>query len=89
VLAAEAACPAAAAAWAAAAAFWSTSVILPSFVRVRSCVSSSERPSESTFSFTWPTLVRTNFLVAQALDPPTASTTIGTANNMFLDIRVS
>ena len=42
-------------------AFWSTSVIRPSFLRVRSWVSSSERPSESTLSLTSPTLVRTNF----------------------------
>src|SRR2546430_16365234 len=60
----------------------------PSFRRVRSCVSSTERPSESTLSFTSPTLVRTNFLDAHAVDPPTASTAIGIATNMFRNIAL-
>src|SRR5436190_15464574 len=55
----------------------------PSLRRVRSWVSSRERPIESTLSFTSPTLVRTNFLVAQALDPPMARTAIGTATKNF------
>jgi hypothetical protein len=66
----------------------STSVMRPSFLRVRSCVSSIARPCESTFSFTSPTLVRTNFLVAQAVDPPIASTTMGTATKNFRNISI-
>ena len=58
-------------------------MISPSFWRVRSCVSSSERPSESTLSFTSPTLVRTNFFVAHAVEPPTAMTAIGMATKNF------
>src|SRR5207342_2166458 len=67
----------------AAAALASTSEMRPSFLRVRSCVSSSERPCASTFSLTSPTLVRTNFLVAHAVDPPNARATRGTATNSF------
>jgi len=67
----------------AACARWSTSEMRPSFLRTRSCVSSIVRPCESTFSFTSPTLVRTNFFVAQAVEPPTASTTMGTAAKNF------
>jgi hypothetical protein len=74
-----AAWPAAWAFWSAAIAFWSTSVILPSFLRVRSCVSSTERPSESTLPFTSPTLVLTNFLLAHAVVPPTTRSVTGTA----------
>ena len=70
------------AAWA----FWSTSEIRPSFLRVRSWVSSSERPIESTLSFTSPTLVRTNFLVAHAVVPPIAMTAMGTAMKNFRNI---
>ena len=40
-------------------------------------------PSESTLVFTSPTLVRTNFLVAHAVEPPTASTAMGTAMRTF------
>ena len=68
---------------AAAAALASTSVMRPSFLRVRSCVSSIDRPCASTFSFTSPTLVRTNFLVAHAVVPPTARTLRVTAMNNF------
>src|SRR5262245_14469140 len=53
----------------------------PSLRRVRSCVSSTERPSESTLSFTSPTLVRTNFFVAHAVVPPRASAVSGMATN--------
>src|SRR5207249_8613426 len=38
-------------------------------------------PSESTLSFTSPTLVRTNFLVAQAVVPPRTNAAIGIAAN--------
>src|SRR3990172_5943106 len=55
----------------------------PSFRRVRSSVCSTDRPSESTLSFTPPTLVRTNFFVAQAVDPPTVSTAIDTTTSSF------
>jgi len=81
--AAAAASRAACADCAAAPAFESTSEMRPSFLRVRSCVSSIARPCESTFSFTSPTLVRTNFLVAQAVDPPIVTATIGTAMKNF------
>src|SRR5262245_46532435 len=60
----------------------------PSFLRVRSCVSSSERPIESTLSFTSPTLVRTNFLLAHAVDPPIANATTGTATNIFRNMTI-
>ena len=40
-------------------------------------------PSECTLSFTSPTLVRTNFFDAQAVEPPIASTATGTATNNF------
>src|SRR5205814_10546911 len=72
--------------WAAASAFWSTSLIFPSFLRVRSCVSSTERPSESTFPFTSPTLVLTNFLLAQAVVPPTTRTVTGTTIKNFCNM---
>src|SRR5262249_39204455 len=65
--------------WAAESAFWSTSVMRVSFRLVRSCVSSNDLPIESTLSFTSPTLVRTNFLLAQAVDPPTARSAMGIA----------
>src|SRR5262249_61330898 len=55
----------------------------PSFRRVRSWVSSIERPIESTLSLTSPTLVRTNFLVAHAVVPPIASTEIEVATKNF------
>ena len=42
----------------------------PSFWRVRSWVSSIDRPSESTLLLTSPTFVLTNFFVAHAVDPP-------------------
>jgi hypothetical protein len=37
-------------------------------------------------SFTSPTLVRTNFFVAQAVEPPIAMTTMGTAMKNFRNI---
>jgi hypothetical protein len=86
------AAPAASLAWladcCAAWAFWSTSVIRPSFLRVRSWVYSSDRPIESTLSFTSPTLVRTNFLVAHAVEPPMARTTTGTATKNFRNMTI-
>jgi len=83
VLAWVAAAFAACAACAASPAFWSTSVMRPSFLRVRSCVSSSDRLVASTLEFTSPTLVRTNFFEAQAVEPPATITAIGTANRNF------
>ena len=67
-----------AAAWA----FVSTSLIRPSFWRVRSCVSSTDLPSESTLVLTSPTLVLTNFFDAQAV-LPTARTVMAVAMKNF------
>jgi hypothetical protein len=54
-----------------------------SFARVRSCVSSMARPCESTFEFTSPTLVRTNPLVAQAVELPATSANTAAAVKHF------
>src|SRR5436190_20938037 len=59
----------------------------PSFFRVRSCVSSTARPTESTLSFTSPTLVRTNFFDAHAV-PLTAITMMGIATNNFRNMTL-
>src|SRR5260221_4589317 len=61
----------------------------PSFFLVRSSVASTDRPSESTLSFTSPTLVRTNFFVAHAVVPPTVNAaTDTTANSLFIMMRL-
>src|SRR5688500_6900111 len=51
----------------------------PSLARVRSCVSSTVRPSESTLVFTSPTRVLTNFFVAHAVELPNTSASTGAA----------
>src|SRR5262249_5731895 len=58
----------------------------PSFRRVRSCVSSSDRPIESTLSFTSPTLVPTLFGLARGVGPPRASTMTETARKNWLNM---
>src|SRR3984885_10945286 len=60
----------------------------PSFLRVRSCVSSRDFPMESTLELTSPTLVRTKFFVAQAVEPPTVRTAIGIATRKLRMIRI-
>src|SRR5438876_300888 len=60
----------------------------PSLRRVRSWVSSSDRFVASTLSLTSPTLVRTNFFVAHAVEPPTAITAIGIATRNLRMIRI-
>src|SRR5262249_43361167 len=82
--------PAAFAAWrawsaepCAAAAFLSTSAIAPSLRLVRSCVSSTLWPNESTFLLTSPTPWRTNFLVAHAGNPTATRPTSVIVDNTF------
>src|SRR5687768_5316388 len=60
-----------------------------SFLRVRSCVSSSEPLSVSTFELTLPTSVRTNFLVAHAGATATASARTDTAYSLFAMMPIS
>ncbi len=54
-----------------------------SFFRVRSCVSSSEPLSVSTFVLTLPTSPRTNFFVAQAGATATASASTDIAHSLL------
>src|SRR5688500_20086438 len=56
----------------------------PSLARVRSWVSSTVRPSESTLVFTSPTRVLTNFLVAHAVEPASMIANTGTATTILL-----
>src|SRR5918995_7353748 len=55
----------------------------PSFARVRSCVSSRPFERVSTFSLTSPTFCLTNFLVAQAVVPPSAMANTGMTKPTF------
>jgi hypothetical protein len=80
---------AAAARWSAAPAFWSTSPMRPSLTRVRSWFSSTERVNVSTLSLTSPTLVRTNFFVAQAVVPLSGSARTGTTTTNFFVIAIA
>src|SRR3972149_1199124 len=52
----------------------------PSFARVRSWVSSTERESPSTLPLTSPTCPLTNFFVAHAVVPPSANARTGIAS---------
>src|SRR5215467_2919374 len=80
-----AACCAASAAPCAACVFVFTSLIAPSFFRVRSWVSSTDCVRLSTLLLTSPTLFRTNFLVAHA-GRPTATTPASVSVHIHFDI---
>src|SRR5689334_24260289 len=73
----------------AASAFWSTVPMRSSFLRVRSCVSSREPLSVSTFVLTLPTSVRTNFFEAHAGATATDSASTDTAYSLFAMMPIS